>query len=252
MKVITVCNRKGGMGKSTTVVNLARQWSLAGKKVLVVDLDSQGHASLGLLGSEYSTQRHQGVHSLINGQIKKITESLIHSDFDNLALIPADFNFNESKLVDDITQLKQHLQQLPQNTYDRVIIDTPPSLSNALLSALAASDWVLIPFIPHALSLQGIMQLSELFKEIATQHNPSLKLIGLLPVMEDRHIRLQNRVLNTLSNRFGSHKLLRGIKTNIKLAEAFEQGSPIQDYAPSCRGAMDYYMLAHDLDSIIH
>ncbi|MBJ7551844.1 ParA family protein [Marinomonas ostreistagni] len=252
MQVITVCNRKGGMGKSTTVVNLARQWSKLGRKVLVVDLDSQGHATLGLLGLDYMTKPQAGVHQLINDQNIHLPEVIIQTEFESLSLLPADLNFNESKLVDDVTQLKQRIQSLPEDQFDLILIDTPPSLSNALLSALVCADWVLIPFIPHALSMNGIMQLSELFKEIATEFNPSLKLMGLLPVMEDRHIRLQNRVINTLSNRFGSHKLLRGIRTNIRLAEAFELGSPIQDYSPNCRGAMDYHMLAHDLDLVIH
>lgn len=252
MQVITVCNRKGGMGKSTTVVNLARQWSKLGRKVLVVDLDSQGHATLGLLGLDYMAQPQVGVHQLINDQNIHLPEVIIQTEFESLSLLPADLNFNESKLVDDVTQLKQRIQSLPEDQFDLILIDTPPSLSNALLSALVCADWVLIPFIPHALSMNGIMQLSELFKEIATEFNPSLKLMGLLPVMEDRHIRLQNRVINTLSNRFGSHKLLRGIRTNIRLAEAFELGSPIQDYSPNCRGAMDYHMLAHDLDLVIH
>lgn len=252
MQIITVCNRKGGMGKSTTVVNLARQWSKLGRKVLVIDLDSQGHATLGLLGIEYMSSASSGVHKLINDAKASLTSVLKETEFSSLWVLPADLNFNESNLVDDITQLRSHLHSIPKGQFDLVLIDTPPSLSNALLSALVCSDWVLIPFIPHALSMNGIMQLSELFKEIATEHNPSLKLMGLLPVMEDRHIRLQNRVINTLSNRFGSNKLLRGIRSNIKLAEAFEQGSPIQDYSPSSRGAMDYHMLAHDLDLVIH
>lgn len=252
MNVITVCNRKGGMGKSTTVVNLARQWALQGKKVLVIDLDSQGHATLGLLGTKYLESPQLGIHSILSRANSFIEPHILATDFEQLSVLPADLNFNESDLTADITRLRELLRGLPQYDFDLVVIDTPPSLSNALLSALVCSQWVLIPFIPHALSLNGIMQLSELFKDIATKHNPTLKLMGLLPVMEDRHIRLQNRVINTLSNRFGSHKLLRGIRTNIRLAEAFEQGSPIQDYSPNCRGAMDYHMLAHDLDLVIH
>lgn len=252
MNVITVCNRKGGMGKSTTVVNLARQWSMSGKRVLVVDLDSQGHATLGLLGTDYLSTPHDGVHRLLSSHNVALETVLTATEFESLFILPADLNFNESMVSHDITRLQQCLQNLPNSEFDLVLIDTPPSLSNVLLSALVCSNWVLIPFIPHALALNGIMQLTELFKEIATQHNPSLKLMGLLPVMEDRHIRLQNRVINTLSNRFGSNKLLRGIRTNIRLAEAFEQGCPIQDFAPSSRGAMDYHMLAHDLDLAFH
>lgn len=230
MNIITVCNRKGGMGKSTTVVNLARQWSMAGKRVLVVDLDSQGHASLGLIGSPYLSLKRQGVHSLMVDPSLTLEEIIQTTPFQNISLLPADLNFNESNLNGDIHFLKACLEQSKQYEFDLVLIDTPPSLSNALLSALVCSNWVLIPFIPHALSLNGIMQLCELFKDIAYQHNNSLKLIGLLPVMEDRHIRLQNRVITTLSKRFGSNKLLRGIRTNIRLAEAFENGCPIQDF----------------------
>ena len=114
MQVITVCNRKGGMGKSTTVVNLARQWSKLGRKVLVVDLDSQGHATLGLLGLDYMAQPQVGVHQLINDQNLHLPEVIIQTEFESLSLLPADLNFNESRLVDDVTQLKQRIQSLPK------------------------------------------------------------------------------------------------------------------------------------------
>lgn len=251
MDVMTVCNRKGGMGKSTTVVNLSRHWAAQGKRVLVIDLDSQGHATLGLIGHDAMLKKNPGIHKVLSHDLP-IGHTVIQTHYEGLAVIPADLNFNESSLPPDIAILKVKLEQLSDSGFDLVIIDTPPSLSNALLSALACSNWVLVPFIPHSLALMGVMQLSELFKDVALSHNPSLKLIGLLPIMEDRHIRLQKRVINTLSNRFGSSKLLRGIRTNIALAEAFEAGSPIQDYAPKSRGALDYHMLAHELDLMIN
>lgn len=235
------------MGKSTTVVNLARHWASRGKHVLVIDLDSQGHATVGLIGYDAMIANMLGIHSALSHDLS-LKNAVISTSYEGLSLIPADLNFNESSLPSDISLLKTKLQPLSNAVFDLVIIDTPPSLSNALLSALACSNWVLVPFIPHSLALMGIMQLSELFKDVALVHNPSLKLMGLLPIMEDRHIRLQKRVINTLSNRFGSNKLLRGIRANIKLAEAFEAGTPIQDYAPKSKGALDYYMLANELD----
>lgn len=134
--------------------------------------------------------------------------------------------------------------------FDRVVLDTPPTSDLLLISALAAADGVLIPFVPHHLAAVGVNQLARLFYRVATRYNPSLQLIALLPVMVNRNFTLQRKVLDELAIQFGKGRLLRGIRTNIRLAEAFAAGEPICRFAPRSPGAMDYQLLADELETV--
>jgi len=165
----------------------------------------------------------------------------------NVWLAPADTDFCMQNL--EVMRIREAIKATSiADMFQRIVIDTPPTLDGLLISGLAAAQGVVIPFIPHHLAEVGVRQLAKLFYQVATRHNPDLKLLGLLPIMYDRHIRLHQRVIAELSKQFGKNRLMHGIRSNIKLAEAFEAGIPVGQYDPYCAGSMDYRLMARDLE----
>jgi len=246
MLIITIANRKGGSGKTTTAVNLATQWGEKGFKTLVIDLDTQGHSALGL-GCVYKIDSAKTVHELFRNPELSLRHVVHDTIAKNVSLVPADVDF----VVTDMDELRLRNAIYSDNNdqvFDRVVIDTPPTLDGLLYNGLAAANGVVVPFVPHHLAEVGVKQLAKLFYQVATQHNPDLSLFGLLPIMYDRKIKLHQRVLKALGKQFGIKRVMRGIRTNIKLAEAFEAGKPIIQFAPHCPGAMDYQLMAEELE----
>lgn len=255
MNIIAIANRKGGSGKTTTAVNLGTEWARRGYKTLLIDLDTQSHASIGLGCGEFKMNQ-RGIHKVLydrqNPSDLNLSELIQSTSINNLSLIPGDTDIDESKKINDLYYLK-NLLSLPviQNSYDRVIIDTPPTLDSFLISALISSQGVLVPFVPHYLAQVGVKQLARLFYHIAVQYNSGMKLLGLIPIMYDRRLNLHKAVINELSKQFGQKKLLRGIRNNIALAEAFAQGMPVTAYKHKSSGAMDYYLLAEEVELLL-
>jgi chromosome partitioning protein len=243
--VLTVANRKGGSGKTTTVVNLAAEWAARGRRVLVIDLDTQGHAGFGL-GVE-PAKSTRTAHEIFRDPRFDVLDAGLATAWSNLWCVPADPLYDGLGPLRDSLLVARQLRRPEMGAYDIIVLDTPPSLDPVLANAMAAADGILIPLLPHALSAEGVRQLSRLFYRTATTANSELTLIGLLPVMASERIGHHRAVIADMSGQFGADRVLRPIRCDIQLAAAFAAHQPIRHFAPRSRGALDYYLLADEL-----
>ncbi len=244
--VLVITNRKGGAGKTTVSVNVAAEFVALGKRVLLIDLDSQGHCAVGLgvkVGSKQST-----IHDIFTLSDLSIHDAVCETTIPNLFLLPANPAFQHHKSGNDNQCLVRLLADESIATqFDVVIIDTPPSLDNLLLNALCAATWVLVPYVPHPLSFEGVRQLVRILFNVISEQNPKLKILGFLPVMTTSKVRQHRQVSEQVTKQFGALRVLNGIRTDIKLAEAFAANKPVRFYAPKSRGAEDFAQLATTL-----
>ncbi len=239
--VISITNRKGGTGKSTTAVNLSAELAANYGKTLLIDLDTQGHAGLGV-GIRH-TKGLKTVHDIFKDPTVNLMDCIVKTQWEDLYIAPADplFGHNEVK---DKGLLRDNLKYaITSEGFEFVVIDTSPSLDNLLLNALVASQYVLAPFMPHYLSLEGIRSLARVFFRITAMDNPSLRLLGLLPVMINQRVQQHRKVTHSLATQFGLNKVFEGIRADIRLVEAFESHQPVRYYAPDSRGTEDYKRL---------
>ena len=250
LRVIAVCNRKGGAGKTTTSVNLAAELAHLGWRVLLVDLDSQGHCAVGL--GVKVLPRDTTVHALFTDPTARLIDAVRETPFENLALAAADQLFEHgSGLRDELLLARALSDPALAARFDVVIVDTPPSLDLLLLNALSAANWVLVPFVPHPLSYEGVRQLMRVLFKVMSKQNPGLKLLGFLPMMSADHIRQHRSITGDVARQFGAPRVLPGIRNDIKLAESFAAGLPVRNYAVSSRGAQDYAALAVCLTQLL-
>lgn len=248
--VLVITNRKGGAGKTTVSVNIAAELAQHGKRILVVDLDSQGHCAVGL-GVKMSAGQ-KTVHDVFIEQNFVLTDAICETCVENVSLLPASLTFKHDHCGDDEKRLSNALNHTKISAqFDLIIVDTPPSLDNLLLNALSAATWVLIPYIPHPLSFEGVRQLVRVLFKVISEKNPKLKILGFLPVMTASHVKQHKQVTEQVTKQFGALRVLNGIRTDIKLAEAFAVGKPVRFYAPKSRGAEDFNELAKTLLELI-
>ena len=238
---IAICNRKGGTGKSTVSVNLAAGLAEHGFRVLIIDLDSQSHCAAGL-GIKPSAPF---IHDIFRGDHQALNDSIVLSDYPGLWLSPADPTFDHNNAGENQLQLDEVLQQSGiDDRFDVVLMDTPPSQDQLLMNALMAADWVVVPFVPHFLSYQGIKQLVRLMHSVKLSSNPKLQLAGFLPTMASKTMKHHKAVMEEVSRHFGHDRILPAIRTDIRLADAFSKGQPVIGFAPKSRAAEDFSVLS--------
>jgi len=246
-RILVITNRKGGTGKTSMAVNLASEYAARGRKVLLIDLDSQSHCAVGL--GVPPVRGAASAQSFLAGQ-NSLRDALRLQVLPGLDLVPADPLFNHNGSGDTSTALGVALQaEGLLEDYDLVLLDTPPSLDGLLLNALCAADRVLVPFVPHFLSGEGVRQLARVIFRVASRGmNDKLKVLGFVPVMLDTRIGQHREVCEGLGHQFGHNRLLPGIRNDIRVAEAFGRGKPVRQHAAHCRAAQDFAVVADAID----
>lgn len=243
--VVAVSNRKGGTGKTATAVNVATAWADQGQPTLLVDLDSQGHAGLGV---GIRPERGQaGSQQCLEGHVA-LEDAVVASVVPGLDVLPADTR--SPREPDVAPRALANVLAGSAGRWQRVVVDTPPSAGVMLDNALGAAQGVIVPLQPHTLAAEGVRQLVQIFFRMASGVNPGLEHLAIVPVMLDTRVRLHRRVVEDLARQFGRFRILRGVRSDIRIAEAFAAGRPVGRHAPRSRGAMDYTMLVEELATL--
>ena len=244
-QILAITNQKGGVGKTTTSVNLAASLVETGKRVLLIDLDAQGNATMGS-GIDKHEVEQTGYDVLLDNV--EVSEVTLHAAAGGYDLLPgnSDLTAAEVELLNKDNgdrRLRSALTYV-QNNYDLIVIDCPPSLSMLTINALAAAHGVLIPIQCEYYALEGLTALLDTIEKVRSSINPELEIEGLLRTMYDARNNLANDVSAQLQQHFGDKLYRTIIPRNVRLAEAPSHGLPILCYDKSSRGALAYLALA--------
>ncbi len=248
-KIISIVNQKGGVGKTTTAVNLAASLGVLEKKILLIDADPQANAT-SAIGIDITTKEDQkSIYEVIENTVQ-IKNTIIKTDSPNLYIIPSNIDLvgAEIELVNHPEReymLKKQLK-LIQNDYDFIIIDCPPSLGLITVNCLSTSDSLIIPIQCEYFALEGLGKLMNTIRQIQNLHNPDLSIDGLLLTMYDSRLRLSNNVIEEVKMHFGEIVFDTIIQRNVRLSEATGYGTSIIKYDANCRGAINYLNLAKE------
>ena len=247
-KVIAVTNQKGGVGKTTTSVNLGACLARAGQKVLLIDTDAQGNATSGIGVRKHNIEND--VYDVIVSELP-IREAIMPTYIDNLDVVPATIQLagaeieltaqmaREKKLYDAVQDVKEE--------YDFILIDCPPSLGLLTINAFTASDSILIPVQSEYYALEGLSQLMNTIQLVQKHFNPDLQIEGVLMTMLDARTNLGNQVVEEVKKFFKEKVYKTVIPRNVRLSEAPSHGMSIIDYDPRSRGAEEYEALAKEV-----
>jgi len=257
MRIISLLNQKGGVGKTTTTVNLGAALALEGKRVVVVDLDPQANLSVHL-GIEVASGEPSAYRMLL-GEVS-FADCVVATETPGLQCLPTDLDLSgaelelsnqfgrETLLRDALAAWREaSLKETGEEPADFVLLDCPPSLGLLSVNALAASDEVFICVQTEFFALRGLTKLMEVVRLVQRRLHPELSISGVIPCLYDNRLKLAREVLAELKNHLGEQVFPRTIGVNVKLAEAPSYGQTIFQYAPESTGARDYRLLAQEV-----
>ena len=247
MQIISIINQKGGVGKTTTAINLAAGLSQLQKKILVIDLDPQGNATTGL-GLSNLEDSNQSIYGILNGN-KIIPEVIKNTKFDNLDIITSNVDLSglEVETAGDTDRafiLKVKLTAFLNDSsimYDYILIDCPPSLSLLTVMALVSSNSLLVPLQTEFFALEGLTQLMKTIERIKVNLNQGLEIQGILLTMYDRRNKLSSQVEEEARNYFKDKVYSTVVPRNVRLSEAPSHGVPVLLYDKTCPGSKSYF-----------
>ncbi|MEO1492469.1 MAG: AAA family ATPase [Pseudomonadota bacterium] len=252
-RILAIANQKGGVGKTTTAINLATGLADAGKRCLIIDLDPQGNASTGL--GFPANAREITSYNAIAGETD-LTAALTETGYDNLHLVPASVDLSglDAELIDDPDRATR-LQSLIEDThvvdirsaYDYILIDCPPSLNLLTVNAMVAADSVIVPLQCEFFALEGLTQLLETVRIVQGNLNPGLKIRGIVLTMFDQRNRLSFQVAEDVRENLGDIVFDTIIPRNVRLSEAPSYAMPALKYDASCAGSKAYVALTAEL-----
>ncbi len=250
-RVIAICNQKGGVGKTTTAINLAAALSEYGRKVLIVDFDPQGAASVGV--GVNALDLETTVYDLLLNPRLDVRDAICETDDPNLDLLPANIDLSaaEVQLVNEVARESALARVLRPvlDDYDVVIIDCQPSLGLLTVNALTAAHGVLVPVATEFFALRGVALLVETIETVRDRINPRLKIDGILPTLVDSRTLHSREVLDRLNEAFGDLVYETSIRRTVKFPDASVATEPILKHAPSHAGAEAYRQLAREIIS---